>query len=58
MADRPAAWEQLKLNGIALCEVGLSAPLAFDPYTRCRGTGSFIMIDRLTNATVAAGMIE
>ncbi|MSO20271.1 MAG: sulfate adenylyltransferase subunit CysN [Acidobacteria bacterium] len=49
--------EQLKLNGIALCEVGLSAPLAFDPYTRSRGTGSFIIIDRLTNATVGAGMI-
>jgi len=49
--------DQLKLNGIALCEVGLSAPLAFDPYTRSRGTGSFIVIDRLSNATVGAGMI-
>jgi sulfate adenylyltransferase subunit 1 len=52
---RPAS--QLKLNGIALCEVSLNAPLAFDPYTRCKGTGSFIVIDRLTNVTVGAGMI-
>jgi bifunctional enzyme CysN/CysC len=47
----------LKLNGIALCEFALSAPLAFDPYFRCKGTGSFVIIDRLTNATVGAGMI-
>jgi bifunctional enzyme CysN/CysC len=49
--------EQLKLNGIALCEVALNTPLAFDPYVRCKGTGSFILIDRLTNITVGAGMI-
>ena len=49
--------ERLKLNGIALCEVALNSPLAFDPYTRCKGTGSFIIIDRLTNVTVGAGMI-
>jgi bifunctional enzyme CysN/CysC len=47
----------LKLNGIALCEVALSAPLAFDPYARSKRTGAFIIIDRLTNATVGAGMI-
>jgi len=51
----PAA--QLKLNGIALCEVTLTAPLAFDPYSRSKGTGSFIVIDRLTNVTIGAGMI-
>jgi hypothetical protein len=49
--------ERLKLNGIALCEVALTTPLAFDPYARCKGTGSFILIDRLTNGTVGAGMI-
>jgi bifunctional enzyme CysN/CysC len=49
--------KQLKLNGIALCEVALKAPLAFDPYARCKGTGSFIIIDHLTNVTVGAGMI-
>ena len=49
--------EQLKLNGIALCEMALSSPFAFDDYARCKGTGSFIVIDRLTNVTVGAGMI-
>jgi hypothetical protein len=48
---------QLKLNGIALCELVVTAPLAFDPYSRCKGTGAFILIDRLTNGTVGAGMI-
>jgi sulfate adenylyltransferase subunit 1 len=40
-------------NTIGRCEVALNAPVAFDAYTRCKGTGSFIIIDRLTNATVA-----
>jgi bifunctional enzyme CysN/CysC len=48
---------QLKLNGIASCELTVTAPLAFDPYLRCKGTGAFILIDRLTNGTVGAGMI-
>jgi len=52
---RPA--DHLKLNGIALCELSLNAPLAFDAYARCKGTGSFIIIDRLTNVTVGAGLI-
>ena len=54
-AHHPAT--QLHLNEIGLCEVALSAPIAFDPYTVCKGTGSFIVIDRLTNVTVGAGMI-
>ena len=49
--------QQLGLNEIGMCEVALSAPIAFDPYTLCKGTGSFIVIDRLTNVTVGAGMI-
>ncbi len=48
---------QLKLNEIGRCEVALSAPIAFDPYKLCRGTGSFILIDRLSNVTVGAGMV-
>jgi len=48
---------QLQLNEIALCEVSLNAPIAFDPYRVCKTTGSFILIDRLTNVTVGAGMI-
>jgi len=47
----------LRLNEIGRCEVALSAPIAFDPYKLCKGTGSFIIIDRLTNVTVGAGMI-
>lgn len=49
--------EQLDLNEIALCEMAFNAPLAFDPYRQCKGTGAFIVIDRLTNNTVGAGMI-
>jgi bifunctional enzyme CysN/CysC len=49
---------QLRLNEIARCEVALNAPIAFDAYTYCKGTGSFIIIDRLSNATVGAGMID
>ena len=48
---------QLALNEIGRCEVALSSPVAFDPYKLCKGTGSFILIDRLTNVTVGAGMI-
>jgi bifunctional enzyme CysN/CysC len=47
----------LGLNEIGRCGVTLTAPIAFDSYRRNRSTGGFIMIDRLTNATVAAGMI-
>lgn len=49
---------QLKLNEIGRCEISLSAPIAFDPYSVCKATGSFILIDRLTNVTVGAGMIS
>jgi len=47
----------LNLNEIGRCAITLSEPIAFDDYRRNRGTGSFIVIDRLTNATVGAGMI-
>ncbi len=50
--------ESLPLNGIALCKVQLTRSLAFDTYKACRDTGSFIVIDRLSNVTVGAGMIE
>ncbi|MEI4964899.1 sulfate adenylyltransferase subunit CysN [Aeromonas caviae] len=48
---------ELKLNEIGLCEFSLTDPVAFDPYQEIRDTGSFILIDRLTNVTVGAGMI-
>jgi sulfate adenylyltransferase large subunit len=49
--------DEVKLNEIALCEVALTKPVAFDPYQKNRATGGFIVIDRLTNVTVGAGMI-
>ena len=49
---------QLNLNEIGLIEWHLAAPIAFDPYKKCKGTGSFIVIDRLTNVTIGAGMIQ
>ena len=52
---QPAA--TLALNEIGRCAVTLTSPIAFDAYRRNRGTGGFIMIDRVTNATVGAGMI-
>ena len=47
----------LGLNEIGRCVVSLTRPIAYDPYARNRETGSFIIIDRLTNGTVGAGMI-
>jgi len=48
----------LELNEIGVCNLGLDAPIAFDAYAENRTTGSFILIDRVTNETVAAGMID
>ncbi|AXV08198.1 Sulfate adenylyltransferase subunit 1 [Euzebya pacifica] len=48
---------RLELNDIARCAVSVDRELLFDPYSQNRTTGSFILIDRLTNATVAGGMI-
>ncbi|MFT6804140.1 MAG: bifunctional enzyme CysN/CysC, partial [Nitriliruptoraceae bacterium] len=47
----------LDLNDIARCAVSVDRELLFDPYDTNPDTGSFILVDRLTNATVAAGMI-
>ena len=52
------AANQLKLNDIGVCNISTDQPLVFDPYLENKATGSFIMIDRLTNNTVAAGMID
>jgi sulfate adenylyltransferase large subunit len=48
---------ELKLNEIGLCEFSLNKPVVFDAYKRNRTTGAFIIIDRLTNVTIGAGMI-
>ena len=52
------AAKTLELNAIGICNIALDQAIAFDPYQQNRDTGGFILIDRLTNATVAAGMIH
>jgi bifunctional enzyme CysN/CysC len=47
----------LDLNDIGRVTLRTTQPLFFDPYRRSRSTGSFVLIDEATNATVAAGMI-
>jgi bifunctional enzyme CysN/CysC len=47
----------LELNQIGRCYVSLSEPITFDRYRRNRSTGAFIIVDRITNSTVGAGMI-
>jgi bifunctional enzyme CysN/CysC len=47
----------LGLNEIARCELNVERPIIADDYRQHRSTGSFIVVDRLSNATVAAGMI-
>jgi hypothetical protein len=52
-----SAAEQVGLNEIALVEVSLDKAIPFDTYSKIPGTGAFIIIDRLTNVTIGAGMI-
>jgi bifunctional enzyme CysN/CysC len=47
----------LELNQIGRVQVQLNQAVAFDPYQKNKGTGAFIVIDRITNVTVGAGMI-
>lgn len=51
------AAKSLELNEVGYCHLSAQSPIAFDPYSDNRATGAFILIDRLTNATVGAGMI-
>jgi sulfate adenylyltransferase subunit 1 len=56
------SWEKietkrLKLNDIARVKIDLSEKVAFDLYENSRDTGAFILIDKITNNTVAAGMV-
>jgi bifunctional enzyme CysN/CysC len=55
--DHVAA-KTLELNEVGSCNLSTNKPLVFDSYAENSDTGSFILIDRFTNATVAAGMIE
>jgi bifunctional enzyme CysN/CysC len=53
-----AAATTLALNEIGICNLSLDRPIAFDPYAENRDMGGFVLIDRLTNATVGAGMLH
>ncbi|WP_131783502.1 sulfate adenylyltransferase subunit CysN [Legionella gresilensis] len=52
------AAKELTLNEIGHCDIALDRPIAFEPYKINRELGGFILIDRITNATVAAGLIH
>ena len=49
---------RLELNEIGVCNLSLSAPIAFDPYVDNKDLGGFILIDRLSNRTLGAGMLH
>ena len=51
------AAKSLAMNEVGVCNISTRTPLAFDAFAENRSTGAFILIDRLTNATVGAGMI-
>ena len=55
LGELPA--KTLGLNEVGLCTIATTAPIAFDPYKENHTTGAFILIDRATNATAAAGLI-
>lgn len=52
------ASRHLSLNDISVCTLATSKPLVFDSYRQSRTLGSFILVDRVTHATVAAGLIN
>jgi bifunctional enzyme CysN/CysC len=52
------AAKTLQLNEVGYVNISTSRPIAFDPYIENRDTGGFIVIDRFTNATAGAGMID
>ena len=52
------AAKHLELNEVAYCNLHLDQPIAFEPYARNKALGCFILIDRQSNATVAAGTLD
>ena len=52
------AAKTLKLNAIGVCNLSLDRPIAFDPNRDNRDTGGFILIDRLSNNTLGAGLLH
>jgi sulfate adenylyltransferase large subunit len=55
--DRDETATQLPLNGLGRISLRTTTPIVYDPYAQNRTTGSFILVDEATNATVAAGML-
>jgi bifunctional enzyme CysN/CysC len=55
--ERLAA-KKLELNDIGVCALELSRPVVFEPYSENRDLGGFILIDRITNTTVGAGLLH
>ncbi len=53
-----SAGKELHLNEVGVCNITTSKPLVFDPFRDSRDMGGFILIDRITNRTVGAGMIN
>jgi len=51
------AAKSLAMNEVGICNISAQAPIAFDNFAENRTTGAFILIDRMSNATVGAGMI-
>jgi bifunctional enzyme CysN/CysC len=52
------AARKLALNEIGVCRIGLDRPLVFEPYSKNRELGGFILIDRMSGATVGAGLLH
>jgi bifunctional enzyme CysN/CysC len=52
------AAKTLELNDIGVCGIALSKPVVFEPYAENRDLGGFILVDRVTNATVGAGLLH
>jgi bifunctional enzyme CysN/CysC len=50
--------ERLELNDIGVGEIGLDRAIAFEPYAQSRALGGFILIDRMSNQTVGAGLLH
>jgi bifunctional enzyme CysN/CysC len=52
------AAKTFELNAIGVCEISTDKPIVFEAYAENRALGGFILIDKITNATVAAGMLH
>jgi bifunctional enzyme CysN/CysC len=57
-SQEPLAAKRLELNEVGYCNLSLDAPVAFEPFADNPRLGGFILIDRLSNATAAAGTLD